>query len=189
MVVDRRHTEDALTAQLEGADLQNHRQGFNHKHAAHDHQQELLTQQHGDNAQRAAQRQRTDVTHKDLRRISVEPEEAQPRADYRRTDDHQLTRVTQIRDVQVVRKVHVTGRPRHQRKTSRHEDGWHNRQTIQAIGQVNGVTGTNNYKVGQQDVEQPQLRHHVFKEGHHQFGGGRIFSCQIQREGDAQRNH
>ncbi|MNY65868.1 hypothetical protein D3C86_2032110 [compost metagenome] len=72
-MVNRRHTEDALTAQLEGADLQNHRKSFNHKHAAHDHQQELLTQQYSDDAKRPAQCQRTDVAHKDLRRIGVEP--------------------------------------------------------------------------------------------------------------------
>ena len=91
--------------------------------------------------------------------------------------------------MQVVRKVHVTGRPRHQRKTGGHKDGWHNGQAIQTVGQVNCVAGTDNHKVGQKDVEQPQLRHHVFKERHDQLGGWRIFPGQIQREGHAQRDH
>ena len=97
--------------------------------------------------------------------------------------------MAQIRDVQVICKVHVTGRPGHQRKTGGHKDGWHNGQAIQTVGQVNGVTGTDNHKVGQQDVEQPQLWHHVLKERHDQLGGWRVFACQIQREGHAQRNH
>ena len=97
--------------------------------------------------------------------------------------------MTQIRDVQVVRKVHVTGRPRHQRKTGRHKDGRHDCQAIQTVGQVNGVTGADNHKVRQQNVEQTQLRHHVFKERHDQLGRWRVFPGQIQREGHAQRDH
>ncbi|MNT33544.1 hypothetical protein D3C72_1694770 [compost metagenome] len=90
--------------------------------------------------------------------------------------------------MQVAGKVHVTARPRHQRKTTGHKDGWHNRQAIQAIGQVHGVAGTDNHEVGQQDVEQTQLWHHVFKERHHQLSGRSIFPCQVKCEGYTQRN-
>ena len=189
MVVDRRHAEDALTAQLKGANLQDHRQGLHDENAAHNHQQEFLTQQHGDNAQRAAERQRTDVAHKDLRRIGVKPQEAQTRADNRRTDDHQLASMAQIGNVQVVGEVHVAGSPCHQRKAGSDEDGRHNRQAVEAIGQVDGVAGTDDNEVSQQDIEQAQLRHHVFKEWHHQLGRRGVFPGQIERERHAQRDH
>ena len=97
--------------------------------------------------------------------------------------------MSQVRDVQVVCKVHVTGRPRHQRETARDKHGWHDGQAVQTIGQVDGVAGADDHKVSQQNVEQPQLRHHVFEERHHQLGGRGVFSCQVKREGHAQRNH
>ena len=90
--------------------------------------------------------------------------------------------------MQIVGKVHVTGRPGHQRKTARDEDGRHNRQAIQTISQVHRVTGADNHEVRKQDIEQPQLRHHVFKERHDQLGSWRVFPCQIQRKGHAQRD-
>ncbi|SSM19547.1 Uncharacterised protein [Klebsiella pneumoniae] len=124
-----------------------------------------------------------------MRRVGVEPQEAQPRPDNRRTDDHQLASVAQIRDMQVVGKIHVAGGPCHQRKACRDENGRHNRQAVEAVGQVDGVAGTDDNEVGQQDIEQPQLRHYVFKERHHQLGCRGIFPRQIQREGHAQGDH
>ena len=189
MVVNRRHTEDALAAQLERTDLQDNRQGFHDENAAHNHQQEFLAQQYGDNAQRAAERQRTDIAHKDLRRVGVEPQETQARADNRRTDDNQLAGVTQIRNMQIVGEVHVPGGPRHQREAGCDEDGRHNRQAVEAVGQVDRIAGTDDDEVSQQDVKQSQLRHHVFKEWHYQLGRRGVFPRQIQRERYAQRNH
>lgn len=72
--------------------------------------------------------------------------------------------------MQVICKVHVTGRPGYQRETARDKHGWHDGEAIQTIGQVDGVAGTDDHKVSQQNVEQPQLRHHVFEERHHQLG-------------------
>ena len=87
--------------------------------------------------------------------------------------------------MQIVGKVHVPGRPRHQRKASSNKHGRHNSQAIKAVGQVDRIAGTDNHEVGQQNVEQAQLRHDVFKERHDQLRGGRIFAHQIQREGHA----
>ena len=89
--------------------------------------------------------------------------------------DHQLTGMTQIRNMQVVGEVHVTGRPGHQREAGRHEYRRHNRQAVQAVGQVDRVAGADDHEIGQQDVQQAQLRHHVLKERHNQLGGWRVF--------------
>ncbi|MGQ7111380.1 hypothetical protein ACUOFC_23365, partial [Escherichia sp. TWPC-MK] len=51
-----------------------------------------------------------------LRRIGVKPQEAQSCPDYRGTDNNQFPCVSQIRYMQVAGKVHIAGRPRHQRK-------------------------------------------------------------------------
>ena len=103
--------------------------------------------------------------------------------------DHQLTGMTQIRNMQVVGEVHVTGRPGHQREAGRHEYRRHNRQAVQAVGQVDRVAGADDHEIGQQDIQQAQLRHHVLKERHNQLGGWRVFSYGVHGECDNQRNH
>src|SRR6266849_3853958 len=77
MVMDGRHAEDALTAQLERAHLQNHRNGFQHKNAANEEQQNLLLDDYSDHAERPAQRERTHISHENFRRMRVVPEKAQ----------------------------------------------------------------------------------------------------------------
>ena len=91
--------------------------------------------------------------------------------------------------MQVVGEVHVPGGPRHQRKAGGDEDGRHNRQAVEAVGQVDRIAGTDDDEVSQQDVKQSQLRHHVFKKWHYQLGRRGVFPRQIQRERYAQRNH
>src|SRR5262249_50866464 len=56
MVVYRRHQKNSLTAQLERGDLNHHRQTFDHEHAAHENQKQLLLDEHRDRADCAAQR-------------------------------------------------------------------------------------------------------------------------------------
>ncbi len=91
--------------------------------------------------------------------------------------------------MQVIGEVHVPGSPGHQRKAGGNENSRHNRQTIKPVGQVYGVTRTDDDKVGQQNVKQPQLRHNIFKERHHQLGRGRVFPDEIKRKGHAERDN
>src|SRR6267154_5774538 len=64
VMVNRRHAEDALPAQLERADLQNHGERFDNKNSAYKKEQDLLLDDHGDGSQSSAQSQRTDIAHK-----------------------------------------------------------------------------------------------------------------------------
>jgi len=57
----------------------------------------------GDGAERAAQRQCTDVAHEHLCRVRVVPQEGQARARHRTAEDDQLTRTRDVRDEQVFR--------------------------------------------------------------------------------------
>ena len=54
MVVERRHSEDALACQLEGQHLHNHRNGLKHEQAADDGENDLMLDGDGDGAERAA---------------------------------------------------------------------------------------------------------------------------------------
>ena len=90
VVVDRRHPEDALAGELERRHLDHHRQRLDDEHAAHDEQHDLLAHDHGDRAERGAERERADVAHEHLGRIGVEPEEAQARAGDRAADHREL---------------------------------------------------------------------------------------------------
>ncbi len=57
-----------LPGHLERADLDDDGQRFEHEDAADERQQELLLDQDGDRAQRAAERERADVAHENFRR-------------------------------------------------------------------------------------------------------------------------
>src|ERR1700730_13976624 len=63
MVMDGRHSKNALAAQLERAHLQNHRNGFQHKNAANEEQQNLLLDDDRNHAERPAQRKRPHIAH------------------------------------------------------------------------------------------------------------------------------
>src|SRR5260370_2002507 len=77
MMMQRRHAEDALACQPERRHLQNDRNCFKHKDAAHRKQEDLLLDGHGDDANGATNGQRTNVAHKDIggmREITTKPE-------------------------------------------------------------------------------------------------------------------
>src|SRR5262249_36081010 len=48
MMMNGRHAKNALATQLEGADLQNHRERFQHKNATYKHKQNFLLDNHRD---------------------------------------------------------------------------------------------------------------------------------------------
>ena len=56
MVMDGRHAENALAAQLERTYLQDHRDGFQDKYAANKKQENLLLNDDRDDAERSAKR-------------------------------------------------------------------------------------------------------------------------------------
>ena len=73
-----------------------------HEHAADDRQQQLLLDQDRDRAERAAERQRSDVAHEDLGGVRVVPEESEARADERAAEDRQLAGRREAHQQQVV---------------------------------------------------------------------------------------
>jgi hypothetical protein len=63
---------------LEVGHLGHHRERLDDEDAAHHREHDLLARDDGDRAERAAERERADVAHEDLRRMRVEPQEGQP---------------------------------------------------------------------------------------------------------------
>ena len=72
--------------------------------------------------------------------------------------------------MQVVREVHVAGGPGDKGEATCHHHGRHDGQSIQAVGQVDRVGGTDDDEIGQHDEHQAKLWHHILEEGHHQLG-------------------
>ena len=76
---------------------------FDDEDAADDRQQQLLLDQDRDRAERAAERERSDVAHEDLGGIRVVPKEAQAGADQRAAEDRQLACRRKAHQEQVLR--------------------------------------------------------------------------------------
>src|SRR6266852_6545360 len=74
MVMNGRHAEDALAAQLEGTYLQNHGKRLDHKDPANKEKQNLLLNDDRNHAQRPAQRERTHISHENLGGMRVVPQ-------------------------------------------------------------------------------------------------------------------
>src|ERR1700678_2982399 len=77
MMMDRRHLEDPLLAQLVTAHLQNYRQRFDHVDTTDENEQDFLLDQNRNDTQRSAQRQRSHVAHENLGRMRVVPKESE----------------------------------------------------------------------------------------------------------------
>src|SRR6267378_2668829 len=77
MVMDGRHPEDALAAQLERTHLQNHGKRFDDENSADKKEQDFLLDDDGDGAQSSAQRQGTDITHENFGGVRVVPEKSE----------------------------------------------------------------------------------------------------------------
>src|ERR1044071_7100550 len=98
MMVNGRHEEDAPTCTEAAlcvtvpAGLNNNRTGFHHKNAACDYQDQRLMNQHRDNPEGAAERQRARVANKDLSGVEIEQKKTKPSSDHAREKDAQSAR-------------------------------------------------------------------------------------------------
>ena len=154
-----------LPVSLNDADLDDHRQRLEHEHAADDAEQQFLLDQNGDGAERGAERQRSDVAHEDLRRVRVEPEESERRADQRAAEDRQLRRLRKPDQQQVVGEHAVAGDVRQRRVRRRGDRERADRQTVEAVGQVDGVRHTRPARTPRTaGSHQPEIRNQPLEE-------------------------
>src|SRR3989454_12474201 len=83
-----------------------------------------------------AQRERSRVAHEDLRRMVVEPEEPDRRADQRAAEHGQLPRALDVQDLEVVRRPEVAGQVGDDAEGAAGHDDGADRQSVEAIRQV-----------------------------------------------------
>ncbi|MNZ28249.1 hypothetical protein D3C78_454750 [compost metagenome] len=189
MVVDRRHAEHALAGQLEGGHLDHHRQGLHDEHTAHDEQDDFLTHDHGDGAQCGAQCQGTDVAHEHLGRIGVEPQKAQAGTDQRAAEHNQLTCARHVRDQQVFSEFHVTRQVAEDAQGAANHHRRHDRQAVEAVGEVHRVARADDDEVGQDHETDTQRDGDVFEHWHDQGGFDAGRSGHVQEDCCAEAEH
>ena len=81
--------------------LQNDGDGFENENASHKKQQHFLLDDHGDDAERAAERKRADITHENVSGMRVIPKEAHRSPDQRSAEDRQLARMGNVLNIQI----------------------------------------------------------------------------------------
>ncbi len=188
VVMQRRHAEDALPAgRLEVADLQHDRGGFEQEHAADQHQQQLLLDQDRDDAERGAQRQRSDVAHEDLGGIGVVPKESERGAHQRSAEHRQLGGLRKADQQQVLGKDAVAGDVG-QRGVGRGRDREDaDREAVEAVGQVHGIRFGDQHEHREREVADAEVRNQVLEEREDEPGVVEAVALQDQQR-DADRH-
>src|SRR4051812_4814200 len=188
MMMDRRHLEDALTGQLEGRDLHDHRDGFEHEQAADHRQHDLVLHRDRDRAKHAAERQRAGVAHEDRGRRRIEPEEAEPSAEHCATEHGELAGARDVVDLQIVGEHGVAGEVGDQAKARRGDHHRHDRKAVEAVGQVDGIAGTDDDEGTKENVEPAELEDEVLEERNCEPGRGWVAAQANQRVAGDQRD-
>ncbi|MNP04422.1 hypothetical protein D3C76_963350 [compost metagenome] len=112
-------------------------------------------------------------------RIGVEPQEAQAGSDQRATEHNQLACARYVRNQQVFGELHVTRQVAENAQATTNHHGRHDRQAVEAVGQVDRVARTDNHEIGQHDEAGAQrnavvLEHRQDQRGFHRRGGSHI---------------
>src|SRR5262245_3494966 len=118
VMVNRRHLEHALAGELEGGDLDDHRERFHDEHAADDRQQQFLLDQDRHGSQGTTERQRSHIAHEDVGGIRVVPEEPEACPDESPAKDRQLAGWSEPDEQQILREHGVSRDVRERRKCS-----------------------------------------------------------------------
>ena len=99
--------------------------------------------QNGNGTQRPAQRKATRIPHEYGSRWRIIPQKAQAPANQRHAENQQLARPRHIVDVQILSEINPAHRIGQNAKRRRGNHHRHNRQTVQAIGEINGIGRAN----------------------------------------------
>src|SRR4051812_18236995 len=161
VVLQRRHPEHPPARQLERADLDDHGQRDDDEEPAEEHQQHLGAGGDGEAGERAAERERSGVTHEDLRRGRVPPEETEARPEHGGGHDGEVAGVPDLvelwpRPLQagVVRLPDAD-----EDVGAEDHDARAGRETVQPVGEVHAVAPGRDHDQRPEDEEdQPERR-------------------------------
>ena len=128
--------------------------------------------EHRDNPQRAAQRQRSRIAHEDLRRMTIEPKKAEPRADHRQANDRQLARARDVGHLKIAGRAEVAREIGHRREHRGDDQRAANRQSVEAVGEIHGVRAADDGGGRQDESYHNSHRsrgHRILHKRHHHF--------------------
>jgi len=108
MMMYRCHLENSFAGQLKRADLQDYGERFHDKHTAHNNEDQFVASDYRHRAKRSAERERTNVAHEYLCRVSIKPKEPKTGAKKTTRKDNHLARARNIRNLQVARKFDMS---------------------------------------------------------------------------------
>src|SRR5256885_15057809 len=103
MMMDRRHAKDSLTSQFKRANLQDDAERFDDENATDEKQQNFLLDNDGDNADRAAEGERTDIAHEHFGGMRAVPKQTERSADEHAAKNGKFADARDVLNFQIVR--------------------------------------------------------------------------------------
>src|SRR3989338_4262222 len=161
VVVERGHAEDAPAGQLEGADLQDHRQRLQDEHAADEEKQDLLLDDDGHGADGAAEGARADVAHEDFRGVGVVAKDAEGGAGHGGAEDGQLALLGHLGEVEVLGELGVAADVGERGEGAGGDGHAADGEPVQAVGEVDRVRRAHQHQHDEDDEGQRRQRQRV----------------------------
>ena len=97
-----------------------------------------------------------------------------------------LARSRHVRNEQVLGKIHVTGEAAENTQTAADHHRWHDRQTVEAVGQVDRVARADDDEVAQHDKTNPEWNLDVLQQRQNQRGFDRCLRSHIKEDRGAE---
>src|SRR5438445_398507 len=160
MMMKRRHRENAAPGQLKTQNLHYDRDRFEDENTTDDGEEKFLLTTNGDDSDHPADGERAGIPHEDFGGVTIEPEETKPGTDERSANHGQLTGERIKRDLQIFRDLEITGGIRKKSVGERDRDGAADGETVETVGQIDGVGGTDDHHRKKNESEPPHVGDH-----------------------------
>src|SRR5947207_14424873 len=139
MMMDRRHAKDSLAAQFKRADLKDDAERFVDENATDEKQQNFLLHNDGDNADRAAEGERTDIAHEHFGGMRVVPKKAERSADERAAKNGKFADARDVLNFQIVRPAVVAADVSEHGQRACSDDSAADGEAVETVGEIDGV--------------------------------------------------
>src|SRR2546430_13368086 len=139
MMMDRRHAKDSLTSQFKRANLQDDAERFDDENATDEKQQNFLLDNDGDNADRAAEGERTDIAHEHFGGMRVVPKKAERSADERAAKNGKFADARDVLNFEIVRPAVVAADVSEHGERAGSNDGAADGQAVETVGEIDGI--------------------------------------------------
>src|SRR5579872_1288127 len=183
-MMQRRHLENSLLAQLIRSDLQNYRERFDYEHSSDKWQQQFLLDDYCNRSDCAAERERSYISHENFRGMRVIPQKSNCRADHGSAENRQLANLRHFWNFQISRESSMAAHIGQDSQRPRRDHGATDGKSVQAIGEIDGVARSHDDQRDEcnewQERQRPEMRHaleiadgkvgmELFEEWHDQF--------------------